>query len=181
MRKFAGVCLAAAMLLPMGLIAAAPAGAAAPKTTCSKASGTATFKPPLPALTSTAVVKPVITVTGTLTGCKGGGVTSAKIKAVLKQAIAGNCTTLLKGATANISGSETLTWNTKATSTVKTLKLAGVKGNATQTNATGAVTAGLFLKAKQTGTLAFTPLNKGCTGAPLAKVSFKQVTAFKLS
>jgi hypothetical protein len=181
MRKFAGVCLAAAMLVPVGLIAAAPAGAAAPKTTCKTASGTATFKPALPALGSKVTVKPTITVTGTLSGCTGGGVKSAKISAVLKQAIAGNCTTLLKGATANIAGSETLTWDTKATSTVKVLKLAGVTGKPTQTNATGAVTSGLFLKAKQTGTLNFTPLTGGCTTKPLSKVSFKQVTAFKLT
>ena len=100
---------------------------------------------------------------------------------MLKQAIAGNSDTLLKGATANISGAETLTWNTKATSTVGKLVLKGVTGKATQTTATGAVTKGLFLKGKQSGTLNFTPLNKGCTGAPLAKVSFKQVTAFKIS
>jgi hypothetical protein len=108
-------------------------------------------------------------------------VTSAKIAAVLKQAIAGNCTTLLAGKTANISGSETLTWNTKAKSTIKPLKLVGVTKKPTETNATGPVTTGLFAKAKQTGTLAFTPLNKGCTGGPLAKVSFKQVTALKLT
>ena len=107
--------------------------------------------------------------------------TSGKIKAVLKQAIAGNCDSLLKGATANIAGSETITWNTKKTSTVKTLKLTGVKGKATQTTATGAVTAGLFIQGKQGGTLAFTPLNGGCTSAGLSKVSFKQVTAFKIS
>jgi hypothetical protein len=169
------------MLLPVGLIAAAPAGAAATKTTCSKASGTATFKPALPALSSTAKVKPTITVTGTLSGCKGGGVTSAKIAALLKQGIAGNCTTLLSGATANIAGSETLTWNTKAKSTVKTLKLAGVTKKPTQTNATGTVSTGLFLKAKQTGTLNFKPLAGGCTTAPLSKVSFTNVTAFKLT
>lgn len=181
MRKFAGVCLAAAMLLPVGLIAAAPAGAAAPKTTCKTASGTATFSPALPKVGSTAKVKPTITVTGKLSGCTGGGVKSATISAVLKQANAGNCTTLLAGATANITGSETLKWNNKKTSTVKPLKLTGVTGHATQTTATGPVSAGLFLKAKQTGTLSFTPLNGGCTTAGLAKVSFKNVTAFKLT
>jgi hypothetical protein len=169
------------MVLPVGLIAASPSGAAAAaKTSCSKASGTATFKPPLPPVPSTVKVKPTITVTGTLSGCKGGGVTSAKIKSVLKQAIAGNCTTLLKGATANISGAETLTWNTKKTSTIGKLVLKGVTGKPTQTTASGAVTAGLFLKAKQTATLNFKPLGGGCTSAPLSKVSFVNVGALKL-
>jgi hypothetical protein len=181
MRKFAGVCLAAAMLLPVGLIAAAPAGAAAPKVSCTKASGTATFSPPLPKVKNKTTVKPTITVIGTLSGCTGGGVKTAQIKAVLKQAIAGNCDSLLAGATANISGTETITWNTKATSTVKPLKLTGVSKKATQTTATGPVSAGLFAKAKQTGTLGFTPLNGGCTSAGLAKVSFKNITAFKLT
>jgi hypothetical protein len=169
------------MLLPVGLIAGAPAGAAAAKPTCKTASGTATFSPALPKAGVTTKVKPTITVTGKLGGCTGGGVTSATISAVLKQATAGNCTTLLAGATANISGSETLKWNTKKTSTVKPLKLTGVTGKVTQTTATGPVSAGLFAKSKQTGTLSFTPLNGGCTTAGLSKVSFKQVTAFKIS
>ena len=57
MRKFAGVCLAAAMLLPVGLIAASPSGAAAAKPTCKTATGTATFSPALPKIKATTKVK----------------------------------------------------------------------------------------------------------------------------
>ena len=178
MRKVAGVLFTAAMVLPVAVMVS-PAGSAAATPTCKAASGTATFTPPLPKVGVATLVKPTIKVTGTLSGCTGGGVTGAKIASTLKQAIAGNCTTLLKGATANIAGSETLTWNTKATSTVA-LKLTGVKGKATQTTATGTVSAGLFKGAKQAGTLSFTPLAGGCTTASLAKVSFKQVTTFTL-
>jgi hypothetical protein len=173
MRKFAGVFFAAAMLLPAGLMAS-PAGAAT-GTTCKSASGTATFTPPLPKLNATTKVKPTIKVTGTLSGCTGGGVTGAKITATLKQAVAGNCSSLIAGATANISGTETITWNTNVTSTVA-LKLTGVTKKATETTATGPVSAGLFKGAKQSGTLNYTPLNGGCTTAALVKVTFKQIT-----
>ena len=81
---------------------------------------------------------------------------------------------------ANISGTETLTWNTKKTTTVKTLKLVGVTGKVTQTNATGAVTAGLFVGSKQSGTLNYVPLAKGCISAPLSKVSFTAETPIKI-
>jgi hypothetical protein len=177
MRKFAGVLVAAAMMLPVGLMAS-PAGAAA-GTTCKTASGTATFTPPLPKVGSTTKVKPTIKVTGTLSGCTGGGVTGATISATLKQAIAGNCSSLVAGATANIAGTETITWNTKATSTVA-LKLTGVTKKATETTATGPVSAGLFKGSKQSGTLNYTPLNGGCGKAALAKVSFKQITAITI-
>ncbi|MGO9876637.1 MAG: hypothetical protein ACLPVY_22920 [Acidimicrobiia bacterium] len=177
MRKLAGVLLAAAMMLPVGVMVS-PAGAAT-GTTCKTASGTATFTPPLPKIGSTTKVKPTIKVTGTLGGCTGGGVTGGTISATLKQAVAGNCSSLLAGATANIAGTETITWNTKATSTVA-LKLTGVTKKATETTATGPVSAGLFKGTKQAGTLNYTPLSHGCTTAALVKVSFKQITALTI-
>ncbi len=178
MRKVAGVLFSAAMVLPLAVMVS-PAGSAAAKPTCKAASGTATFTPPLPKIKDPKLVKPTIKITGTLTGCTGGGVTSAKIAATLKQAIAGNCTTLLAGKTANIAGTETLTWNTKATSTIA-LKLTGVTGKATQTSATGKVTKGLFIGGTQGGITVFAPVAGGCTTAPLAKVTFKQQTAFTI-
>jgi len=111
--------------------------------------------------------------------CTGGGVTGAKITATLKQAIAGNCSSLIAGATANIAATETITWNTNATSTVA-LKLTDVTKKAAQTTATGPVSAGLFKGAKQSGTPNYTPLSGGCTKAALVKVSFKQLTAITI-
>jgi len=168
------VLVAVAMIVSAGVMVS-PAGAAT-GTTCKTASGTATFTPPLPKPGASTKVSPTIKITGTLGGCTGGGVTGGTISATLKQAIAGNCSSLLKGATANIAGTETITWNTKATSTVA-LKLVGVTGKVTETNATGPVSAGLFKGSKQSGTVAYTPLNHGCSTAGLAKVTFKQVTA----
>jgi hypothetical protein len=177
MRKFAGVLLAAAMVLPAAMIAS-PAGAAG-GTTCKVASGSATFTPALPKPGATTKVKPTLKVTGKLSGCTGGGVTGGTIAATLKQAVAGNCSSLLAGATANIAGTETITWNTGKTSTVA-LKLTGVTGKVTQTVATGPVSKGLFVGSKQGGTLVYTPLAGGCTTAALAKVTFKQQTAFTI-
>ena len=119
MRKFAGVLLAAALMLPVSLMAA-PAGAAAATPTCKSVIGQASFSPALPALKSKATSKPTITIKGAkLTGCTGGGVTGGTVGATLKFGIANNCTTLLAGASTKTTGTVTIAWNTKKTSTAK--------------------------------------------------------------
>jgi hypothetical protein len=134
------------------------------------------FTPALPKVGSTAKVKPTITIKGAkLSGCKGGGVTSGTFAATLKFSVASNCQTLLKGAETGTKGTETITWNTKKTSTVA-LALKGVKGKVTQTTATGPVAKGLFAKAKQSGTLNYTLPKGACGTAGLSKVTFKNVT-----
>lgn len=171
--------LAAATMLPIGLIAS-PAGAAV-KTSCKSASGSATFTPALPKLNSTSKVKPTIKIVGgKLAGCTGGGVTGGTLGATIKFANAANCSSLLAGAPTGAKGTETITWSNKQTSTV-TLTLTAVKGQPTQTKTTGVVTAGLFKGAKQTGTLNYTPVGGGCTTANLSKVTFKQVTPVTFS
>jgi hypothetical protein len=127
-------------------------------------------------LGSATKVKPTVKITGgKLAGCTGGGVTSATLAATLKFGVASNCTTLLAGAAANTKGTETITWNTKKTSTV-TLSLVGVAGNPTQTNATGPASAGLFKGSKQAGKLSYAIPTGGCSKAALSKVTFKQLT-----
>ena len=170
--------LAAATMLPVGVLAS-PAGAAV-KTTCKSASGSATFTPALPKVGSTAKVKPTIKIAGGKLTCTGGGVTGGTLAATIKFANAANCSSLLAGAPTGAKGTEIITWSNKQTSTV-TLTLAAVTGKPTQTKATGVVTAGLFKGAKQAGTLNYTPLNGGCTSANLAKVTFKQVTPVTFS
>jgi len=166
-------------MLPIGLIAS-PAGAAV-KTTCKTASGSATFTPALPKVGSTAKVKSTIKIAGAkVAGCKGGGVTSAKLAATVKFANASNCDSLLAGKPTGAKGTETITWSNNKTSTVS-IALAGFAGKPTQTKVTGTVTSGQFKGAKQSGTLAYTPLNGGCTSAGLSKVSFKQVTPLTFS
>ena len=172
-RKVAGFLVAAAMALPIGLIAS-PAGAAG-ATTCKTASGTATFSPALPKLGSAAKVKPTVTITGAKLGGCTGGAKSGTFKASLKFSAASNCTSLLAGATTGTKGTETVTWNTLKISTVA-LTLVGVNGHPTQTKAAGGVTAGLFKGSKQSGTLNYTLPTGACTSAGLSKVTFKQLT-----
>jgi WhiB family redox-sensing transcriptional regulator len=171
--------LAAATMLPIATFAT-PAGAAT-KTTCKTASGSAAFTPALPKVGSTSKVKSTIKIVGAkLSGCKGGGVTGAKLSATVKFAKAANCDSLLAGRPTGAKGTETITWSNKKTSTVS-ITLASVTGKPTQTKVTGVVTAGQFKGAKQSGTLNYTPLNGGCTSANLAKVNFAQVSQLTFS
>src|SRR3954466_12893525 len=112
MRKFAGVLVAAALIVPAAIMAA-PGGAAATKPTCTKLTGTATFKPPLPKAGSTKTVKPTVTIKGAkLSGCTGGGVTGGVVGATLKFGNASNCTNLLGGKATNTKGTVSIKWNT---------------------------------------------------------------------
>ncbi len=176
MSKVAGILFAAAMVLPIGLVAS-PAGAGG-GTVCKTAGGTATFSPALPILTSKATVKDKLTAIGTLGQCSGGGVTTAHTLFVTPVGKTGsNCTTLItyNPKAAPTTGTETITWNTGKTSTVA-LELHQVKGHSTETSVTGTVTAGLFKGLGQTGTLIYTAEKNGCTKIPLASVTYKQVT-----
>jgi len=176
MRKFAGVLLAAAMVLPVGMIAT-QAGAAAAKPTCKTVTGQASFSPALPALSSKATNKPTITIKGAkLSGCTGGGVTGGTVGATLKFGIANNCTTVLAGASTKTTGTVTIVWNTKATSTAK-VTLVGVPKKPTSQTVSGPITTGLFKGSKISVVTAYTPLKGGCTTAGLALVSFKNVGA----
>ena len=176
-RKVAVLLAAAAMVLPIGLISS-PAGAAG-ATTCKTATGTATFSPALPKIGVKTKVKPTLTIKGAkVSGCTGG-VKSGTFNAALKFSVANNCSTLLAGATTGTKGTETISWNTKKTSTVA-LALVGVKGHVTQTKASGPVSAGLFKGSKQSGTLNYTLPSGACTNTGLSKVTFKNITPIVL-
>ncbi len=95
MRKYFGLLFAASMMLPVGVITAAPA-AAASAPTCGKAAGSANFKPGLPPIGDSTKVKSKLTSKGTVSGCKGvKGIKSGKttFKQTSKSTGA-NCTTL---------------------------------------------------------------------------------------
>jgi hypothetical protein len=175
MRKVAGVVLMAAMMLPVGLIAS-PAGAVG-GTKCKTLSGTATFKPALPKLTSTKTVLSTVSATGgKIGGCVGGGVKSATAVLTAKFSKPGNCTTLAKGASNPTKGKLTLAWNTKATSTIGVVSLTSIPKKPTQSKIAGKITAGLFKGSSLSGTVNYTPQTGGCTKVDLSKVTFKQVT-----
>jgi hypothetical protein len=176
MRKAVGMLAATALLLPVGLLAS-PAGAAT-GVSCKTATGSATFSPALPKMGAATKVKSTITITGAKLGGCTGGVTSGTLNAKLTFSTGSNCSMLLAGANAGIKGTETITWNTKQTSTVA-LTLKGLK-NPTQTSATGVTTAGLFKGAKQSGNLQYTIPTGGCSKVALTKVTFKQLTAIAI-
>ena len=176
MRKISRALFAAALMLPVGVIAV-PADAAG-GTSCRTTNGTATFKPALPKLGSaTKVLSSVTVVDGKLAECVGGGVTGGSVKLTSKFSKPGNCETLATSGNTNPTrGIETITWNTNQTSTVG-LTLTGVKGTPTQAKIAGTVTAGLFKGLKETGTVLYVVPKRGCTSNPLSKVTVKQVTA----
>jgi len=174
MRRIAGVLFAVAMVAPIGLVAS-PAGAAA-GATCKTISGTAAFSPGLPPVTAKTTAKPTVTIKNAKLGGCTGGVTSGTLSATLKFGIANNCKTLIAGATTNTSGTATVVWNNKTTSTIA-LKLVGVKGKPTQTTIPGTVTTGAFKGSKSSGTVVYTIAGGQCTSKPLTSVPFKQVTS----
>jgi hypothetical protein len=180
MRKMSGLMLVVAVMLPLGVIGAGPAGAVG-GTVCSTAAGSATFTPPLPIVSSKTKVFGNLVAIGTLGKCVGGGVTSAHTKFTSTKSKTGsNCTTLLtyNPKAAPTMGTEIITWNTGKTSTVA-LQLHQVKGKATETTVTGTITAGLFKGSHQTGTLSYKAQTNGCTKVPLKTVTYVGLAGVK--
>jgi hypothetical protein len=176
MRKFAGVLVAAALVLPAGIIAAAPAGAAG-GVTCKTATGTATFAPALPVLKSKTLVKGTLNAVGALAKCTGSpGVTSAKTKFTSPKSKTGsNCTTLTSPdpKSKGTIGTIVVTWNNKKTSTAKVFAIKQVsKKDPTHATTTGKITAGLFVGKTISGTVLYKLPAGACTTKPLAKVTY---------
>jgi hypothetical protein len=187
MRVSTKLLLSAALVLPTAMTVVGSGGGAATAaggTTCSKASGTATFKPPLPIVGDSHKVKPTITVKNAKqSGCKGGGVKSAKFNSLAKFHTATNCQTLLQGNPSPNppTGTITTTWNTGATSTAS-ITLNAVSGQPTQTHVTGKVTKGLFKGLSIDSTLSFSPKRStDCTSTPLAQVTFVNMGPITIS
>ncbi len=98
-----------ALLVPMAVLTAGPAGAAG-GTTCTAPSGTITI---LPGLTTKLTVQ-TISFNLPLKGCKGGGVTGGSVKGSEKTT-AIDIATFSTGKPLPLAA--TITWNTKTTST----------------------------------------------------------------
>ena len=171
MRKFVGIFFVIAIAAPLGVIAAAPAGAAAAGTTCKSFGGTASFNPTLPKLGSGTKVKSVLSGTGTIGSCSGT-VSGGSVKFVSAKSASENCTTLGTAPTASIKATEVITWNTGKTSTIA-IKLSEIPGNPVTTQAlTGSVTAGEFKGLHERGKLMYSVLG-GCISSGLSKISFQ--------
>jgi hypothetical protein len=176
MRKVAGVLVTAALMVPVGLGATQQADAAAATPTCKTLAGTATFTPAIPKIGSTVKVKTTVGIKGAkLSGCTGGGVTGGTVNATLKFGLGANCASLLKGDSTKTTGTITIIWNTKKTSTVAKGTLVGVTGKPTQQTVSGPISAGLFKGKKVSVLTGYTIPKGGCTAANLAKVTFKNL------
>jgi hypothetical protein len=169
MRKTLGLLCAAAMMLPIGVIAANAAGGAAALPTCTAAAGTFKFTPPLPA--SGGVISNLSSA-GTVTGCTGGGVKSGHttFKQTVKSTTKGSCATLAKPTGKPTVGLFTVTWNTGKTSTAKVFNVTQSKTTITNATTTGKITSGMFVGKTITGTVTFALKTSGsgsslkCTG-----------------
>ncbi|MGO9873140.1 MAG: hypothetical protein ACLPVY_05005 [Acidimicrobiia bacterium] len=163
MRKVAGVLVAAAMLLPVGLIAA-PAGAAV-GTSCAVQTGTATIKPGI----TPKAANVTITVKETLSKCTGGGVTGGTETASVVSKAA-TCSGLAKVGTKTGPIVGTITWNTKKTSAVSIT----TTSNVLKATATGTVKSGLFAGGKISTAIVYA-LSKGTCSAtsPLTALTIK--------
>jgi hypothetical protein len=160
LKKVFGIGIAIALMTPIGVLAAQPAGAAT-VLTCAKPSGKVTFTPGLgstPKIQTTSFSLPV-------TGCKGTpGVTSGTSKGSSKGTTKDTCASLGSGATKT---AVTITWINKKTSTsnLSTTVVKGAPGVLTAT-VVGKISKGLFV-GKTLRTKVKITLQKGvvCTDA----------------
>jgi len=170
MRRSFGAVLAVATLLSTALLVGVPPAGAAGGTTCKTNTGTATFTPPLPPLSSKTTVNSTVSSSGKVSNCVGGGVTSGTYKVSYK-VTADNCTKLITYTTKTTTASITTTWSNGKTS-VGTITLIPIKGSPTKDNVTGVTKTGLFAGLHLTTSYAFKAVPAtGCTSTPLAKVS----------
>jgi hypothetical protein len=136
MKSLVRMTMAVALLIPVGAIAASPAGAAG-GTTCKGASGKISLKP---GLTTTPTVQ-TITINLPLTGCTGS-VKSAVFKGSLKTdkiSISSIAT-----ATKPLKLTSTITWNTKATSSLVANSTTKIVKGVINSSVTGKISKGLF-------------------------------------
>jgi hypothetical protein len=169
MRKTLGLLCATALMLPVGVVTASPAGATG-GTTCTTNHGTATFNPPLPPLNSTKTVNTTVTSSGTLTGCKGGGVTRATYHASYKVAN-DNCKKTLTYTTKTTTSPISTLWQPGNKKSTGTITLHAIKGSPTKANVTGVTTSGLFKGLHTTTQFSFKGARStDCVSTSLAKV-----------
>ena len=175
MRKLVGLVLAAGLLVPAAIYVGAPAGAAG-GTSCSTGSGSATFTPALPIITSAVKVKDVLKSSGTVSGCTGT-VKSGTLSGVAPASTGSNCKSIATPTTTPTKITLTVKWNTGATSTVAAQLKEIPKTPVTTQTVSGSVTAGLFKGSTLSGKFTYTLPAGACTKAPLAKLTYKNVGA----
>jgi hypothetical protein len=136
MRRIGILTMAIALLAPMAVLTAGPAGAAG-GTTCKPPTGKLTFSPGV----GTTLKAQTININLPIKGCVGGGVTGGTFKGTLKTAPTDLA--LLSKQAANLKFSVTITWNTRKTSTFTATSSTTV-GKIITSKVTGKITKGLF-------------------------------------
>lgn len=162
----------AVVAVALATVGSGAATAATKPASCTVA-GVATITPGVSGTAANQVVK----LTGTLTGCTGvAGITSGTFTGTAKGSNE-NCTSLFTTGSNVGGGTETITWNTKKTSTVTiAIKTASPIGNFTLS---GKVTKGLLKGRSAIGALHQTGLTGNCISTPLTVIKFSGTTALK--
>jgi hypothetical protein len=176
MRRGLGLLFAIGLCLPVGVMAASPAGAVNTLLpNCKSLSGTQTFTPGLPPLSSNATVKPTTKTNILINNCSGGsGITKGTSVSTVKATKATNCKMI--SASNGKPGAPTvgtIKWSNGQTSTTSSV-LTVLSANATTIKAklVSKYTAGLGKGHTSTVYLTATP-NKGyCVSAPFTKSTF---------
>ena len=172
MKSFIRITMAIVVLAPIGVLTAAPAGAAN-SLSCTASAGTATIKPGItPKATNV-----TITVKETLTKCSGGGITSGSESASILQKAA-TCSGLGKKGTKTGPIKGTITWSNKKTSSVS---LTTVSTTGLAATATGSVTAGLFAGKKISTAILYALKTGDCVKTPLTALTIKGTKPFTIS
>lgn len=174
MRKPVYAVLVAGLLLSSLSIGAAPVGAAS-GTSCKSSTGSLSFNPTLPKLGSSAKVFAKLSMSGVISSCSGGGVSSGQLKFTSGTSKSGmNCATLAAYSSSPMSGTEVIAWDAGGTSTIS-LKLLDVKDSPTMERLQGTVSAGLFKGLKQSGLIQFSLPSNGCTKVGFSKASYRAI------
>jgi len=184
-RQRAGVLVVLAVVVVAMLGALTPVGASLPgmtrRSACRSFSGIAALSPGLPRLGSTQRVKPTISIKhARLNGC-GGGVTSGTAAATLKFAKPSNCALLIGQVSRNVpataTGTMTITWNDKMTSTIAlSMSFGSVPDEAAVAIMSGTVRTGVYLGRKESWTVLWTmrKADECFGGAPLTSMAFTE-------
>jgi hypothetical protein len=179
MRKPVYAVLVTGLLVSTLSIGAAPVGAArvgaASGTSCKSSTGSLSFSPTLPKLGSSAKVFAKLSMSGVISSCSGGGVSSGQLKFTSGTSKSGmNCATLAAYSSSPMSGTEAIAWDGGGTSTIS-LKLLDVKDSPTMERLQGTVTSGLFKGQKQSGLVQFSLPSNGCTKVGFSKASYRAI------
>jgi hypothetical protein len=176
MRRGLGLLFAISLVLPVGVMTAHSAGAAGTLPKCKSFTGTQTYAPGLPPLSSTQKVKPKVTTNLTIKGCTGGGITGGKSSGSQTSKTATNCTMLF--ADAGKPGKPTtgtIKWSngaTSQTSNVLTVHGTTTDGKSLKATLVTTYTGGLGKGKKSTAQVIATPNSGWCNTKPLSKVNF---------